>query len=540
VYANSRPKRILAIDWDPRTLRIVEAKLSKRSFVVQKVLSAQLPADVDVASPESLGAFIRATLEKERIATRHAMVDIPRDQAVLNTLKLPCTAPDELPSIVQLQIAKELPFPLAEATVDFSMPPTEPGQTTADILVAAVRREVVDHYIRTCEEAGLKLDRIGLRPHANKLAVCRYFAEQPPQRVVFIDVGPVLTEIDVIRDGRLAFSRAASVPVPSSFESSSPRLSLIAAIEADEDAPGESINLGDPHRPEGRAGVFGVDAVVNGLMLELTRSLEAYRAHDHGAQIDKIVVGGDIGCEAELVSAVRSRLKLDAVQYSAEAVLGNAEQGAAAAAYAATMGLLIGMAGETARSFDFLHPKQTVTAAKKRLMRAPRVAAVFVLFVTASVVGAVQFTSEDRARRAQLQKAIAELDEGRTDKDAFLRVVKTIRDFDRESPVWVDVMYDLVSALPSNRELVVESIDMDQNAASIVVKTRTKELTTAHKAVEELNKFRREGFAGQRFKARIRNSSSPDDREEYPYRQDLAVQILADAPAKARVEEESK
>lgn len=538
MYASSRPKRILAIDWDSRTVRIIEAKLAKRSFSVMKVLAASIPGEVDATSPAALGAFIKATLEKEKIATRHAMVDIPRDQAVLNTLKLPCTAPDELPSIVQIQIAKELPFPLADAAVDFSLPATEPGQTTADVLVAAVRREVVEMYVQTCEAAGLKLDRIGLRPHANKLAVCRYFDDRPAERIVFIDVGPVLTEIDVIREGRLAFSRAASVAVPSSFEER-PRLSLIAAIDGgdeDPDAVDSAIDLGEPRRLEGRPGVFGVDAVVNGLMLELTRSLEAYRAHDHGAQIDKVVVGGDIGCEAELVAAIRSRLKLDATQYSAEGILGDAERGAAAAAYAATLGLLIGLYGETARSFDFLHPKQTITATRKRLMRAPRVAAVVVLFVAASVVAAVQLTSEDRGRRAMLTKSISVLEEDSTEKDKFLKLVREIQAFDRESPVWVDVLHDLVSALPSNKELVVEQIELDQRDRTIVIKTRTKELTTAHKAVEELNKFRREGASAARFKARIRNSSTPDDRESYPYRQDLFVQLLSDAPAKGRAE----
>ena len=41
-----------------------------------------------------------------------------------------------------------------------------------DLLVAAIRRELIQLYEETIAAAGLKLERIGLRPYAHKLAVC--------------------------------------------------------------------------------------------------------------------------------------------------------------------------------------------------------------------------------------------------------------------------------------------------------------------------------------------------------------------------------
>jgi hypothetical protein len=58
------PKKIVAVDWDTRTLRIVHALLGKRGVKIDRLLSAAIPPDVDLASPEQLGRHIRRVLDQ--------------------------------------------------------------------------------------------------------------------------------------------------------------------------------------------------------------------------------------------------------------------------------------------------------------------------------------------------------------------------------------------------------------------------------------------------------------------------------------------
>ena len=83
--------------------------------------------------------------------------------------------------------------------MDFAAPEFEPGAAKADVLVAAVRREVLDQYESTFAVAGLKLERVGLRPYAHKVAVGELLKHALPARVMFASDWPVCTRVASLR-----------------------------------------------------------------------------------------------------------------------------------------------------------------------------------------------------------------------------------------------------------------------------------------------------------------------------------------------------
>lgn len=520
----ARSKRILAFDWDGRGLRVVHAFLTKRGVKIDRLLSVAIPGDVDVANPEQMGAHIRRVLNQEGIVTRHAVVDIPRDQAILNTLMLPCRLPEELPAMVEMQIAKELPFPVSEAAIDFAVESQHEDGVTAEVLVAAIRREVLHQYEATFAAAGLRLDRIGLRPYANKVAVCALLKHAMPDRVLIIDVRPTLTEIDVLRHSALVFSRAASVLIPARLDES-PHLSIARP-------QGRSDRIGGVEEDEPGAEVSGGTAgVIQSLVVEVTRSIEAYRASDAGARIDHVVIAGDLGIEETLAETIHKRLDVTTEMYNPASTFGwEPDEGAGASAFAASLGLVLGHADTGLLHFDFLHPKKRVTAARERLRIAPKVAAVIALFLAAGTVFLLEHTRHERRQLAQIEAEIEELEAKADENERFLKFVDEIRAFD-EQHVWVDVLHDITSLLPSREELVVANVKMDQEESQVMLKTEAKNRDTATKAIDKLAAFRREGREKQRFKVSM-GAQTEKRGQEYPYRQDLKVEILDDGSVK--------
>ncbi len=520
-----RANRVVAIDWDARTLRIVHAFVQKRGLKVDRLLSAVIPPDCDTTSPEQMGRHIRRVLDRERIHTKHAIVDVPRDQVILKTLVLPVVRPEELPDMVQIQIAKELPFPAGEAVIDFvtSGTATE-GALTADVLVAAVRRELLAKYEATIASAGLKLERVGLRPYANTVAACELLKYAMPERVLFMDVRPTLTEIDVIRDSNLVFSRAASVAIPDAAaaggtqQDDAPHLAYVPAAEPEgPDDVGEGAVVGERGR-----------TIIESLLVEVTRSIEAYRATDAGAQIDHMVIAGDLGVEESLAEAVHKKLGVTTELYNPAASFGwEPQEGAAASAFASTLGLVLGQADGAVVHFDFLHPKQTVSVAQQRLKKAPFVAAAVVLLLLAPVIGFERSTRDERAELARIEQLIDEHEAARKDNEKFLDFVERIRAFDEDQHVWVDVLYDVMSVLPSSDELVFTHIDMRQDEARVVLKTKAKSRDTATKVSHSLMDFRRPGRTKPRFSVRP-GVQTEKKREKYTFWQDFTIKILED------------
>ncbi|MCH7838785.1 MAG: pilus assembly protein PilM [Planctomycetes bacterium] len=540
-------KQLLAIDWDSRNLRVVHALLGKREVKIDRLLSVAIPSGVDPSDPEQMGQHIRRVLDQESIYTKHAVVDIPRDQAILKTLQLPVQDPDALPGMVEIQVAKELPFPVDQAVIDYAVAgvgseeSTESAKSTestvADVLVAVVRQEVLSQYASTFEAAGLKLDRIGLRPFANRVALCKLLEFSMPERVLFIDVGPSLTEIDVLHNSTLVFSRAASVSIDR-HTTQTPRLSIMPE-PPDRDASADDVispgAVAPTPRVEEKAPTRGgVSGAVNALVLEVTRSIEAYRALDSGAAIDLIVLGGDEGIEEELAEALQKRLGVNTELYNPAGSFGwEPDEGAAACAFAATLGLALGQTGEGALHLDFLHPKRGVSTAQRRLRKAPVAAAVVLLFATATAVGLTQWTKVDRQTLARIDARIEELEAKRNQYRKFLAIMEDVRDFDAGQHDWIDVLYDVFSMLPPHEEFVVNKLEIRREKDRIILNTQAKDRDAPVQLIRTLEAFRREGKEKPRFKVSM-GPQKEKRAERYPFVQDLRIQVLKDEPRKKK------
>lgn len=524
------PPRIVSIDWDIRTLRVVHAHISKRGLKIDKLLTTAIPDGLDVDDPESMGLYVRRTLEAEGIATRHAIVDIPRDQVILKTIKLPASRPEQLAGMVRIQIAKELTFPVTEAVVDYAVAPTAAAESEAviDVAIAAVRCERLEQYEATFAAAGLKLHRVGLRPYANRAAICALLRHAMPERVLFIDVRPTFMEIDILHNGGVVFSRSASVTIPQargSGDTSSLPISGATAGEGDVADTG-MIGLSCSEASS--------EEILQPLMIEVTRSIEAYRASDPGASIDHVVVGGDLGVEDQLSEAIRKRMDITAELYNPASTFGwEPDEGAGAAAFASSLGLLLGQTDDSSLHFDFLHPKKGESVARKRLRMAPMVATIVLLFLAAGVVAVAQFTSGDRKELSQLEEKITHLEGRQKENKKFLALVGQIETLEEQQLVWVDVMYDVFSQLPNTQEMVVNHLDLKQKDRRVTLKTKAKMRDGASGARSALESFHRDGRDRPRFKVTI-GSQSEDKKSKYPFVQDLRIDVLDDSLKKRK------
>jgi type IV pilus assembly protein PilM len=448
-------RNLLCLEWDARTLRMVVARTGGGQMVLEDAHAHRLPAGVDAEKPQALGEFIAQMLRKHHWHHKRAIVDIPREKAVINRLTLPPTPAHEVAAAVRFQAMKELPFPRDSAVLDYVVMRRDERGLATEVLLAAVPMEALDAVRATCEAAGLEPARVGLRPYSNLVSVGNLLG-LGEQRVLFVDVGPTMTEIDVMVRGQLAFARSANVNVP-----------LLGAAD-------EEIGDEPPAAPaEAPAAVTPetIEAAVREVTVEMTRTLQAYRATDAELIVDRVVVAGGTGIEGALLADSGPRFGVPGVLFDPTTALRvSLEEAGKLRSFSATLGLAWGVSREGLLAIDFLNPKKPVLpgAALRRRIRigAMAVGAVLVAAVILDVTLYLRKVTEYRREQSQ----IADL---RSKLVKYLEVentVEAVEDWQTDA-IWPEHLLRLTqAAVEPGKNMLVQQMSLDARQAKINLK----------------------------------------------------------------------
>ena len=313
------PRCFAAVDFDGRQLRVVHAERVGGRTRVLKLAAVSIPPGLDMASAKDVGLLLGSTLKDMRLRNVGVLMNVARAEAVLKPVTLPPGTPQsDLASMVQFQVEKELPFRPEEAVIDFTIEShydvdaaqgEEVASTGMDVLVAAGRLPVVDHFRQIAEAAGVKLRRLGLRPYANVRCVDACTRRGAKETLLVVHFGADETEIDVLVGSALSFSRSAAVRIP----------------------PAE----GDPHE---------LAESVRTVTMEVVRSVQSYQAVERSSRIDSILVAGGTGVEAIAAEELSARLGAPCELFNPTAALGLG-QVENPSAFISALGLAIGHSG---------------------------------------------------------------------------------------------------------------------------------------------------------------------------------------------------
>src|SRR5882757_6087674 len=139
---------ILAIHWDKRRLRVVEASIGSTVRVNQSFT-------LDI--PETLkSTWLRDALRQKGTTARQAIVCLAREEAILRQLELPDAPDDELPSLVYFQASTRSTTPLDQLVVDYLPLPRRAGSVQRDVLLATAPKSTVDPIRAALGDAGVE------------------------------------------------------------------------------------------------------------------------------------------------------------------------------------------------------------------------------------------------------------------------------------------------------------------------------------------------------------------------------------------------
>ena len=475
--------QVTALDVDGATLRVVQATPHGNRISVTRIVAQRLEfaTDADRSDPTTLGAAIARALDQLGVKPGPVVMGVPRAQVVLRTLTLPVLDDvRELASMVHFQVGKDLPFRMDEAVIDFKVrrkitPPVPRAELAAkpdpsviepvppprlEVLVAAVKRDVVEFYQQTADIAGLKLVTLGLLPYANARCVEACHVAEGDQPVALVSLRPDEMNIDVIAQQTLLFSRGAPVktrPEPAA----APDLGVTG-----QPAPSSA------SEPEPLADEFA-DAVT----IEVVRSLHGYSGMDSQNPVTKVVVTGATGQERLVVERLSKRLAAPcSVLDLASALELSVEAAEHAPGAISTIGLALGVHDANGLPFDFLNPKRPAVQRDLRRIRilAGMAAAVALLV---AVLGLRQILISHRLKI--LLAVDTELADAKSKQPIYQKMIRqaaTVDDWVKGGRNWLEHYAFLSAILPAPEDIYITSLSVNgQGVIHLSVQARSGE-----------------------------------------------------------------
>lgn len=446
-----------ALEIDGTTLRVVEASRSGNAGRVDRVhtLPLELAADADRTDASVLGAAVGKALAKARIKPGPAVLGIGRSQVVLRTVVVPDTGlTGTIASLVRFQVARDLPFRLEEAVVDFRIlrhlaarQPAEgeadatskPGPAAAtpgttpdtvdrvEVLVAVTRQESVEFLRRLAEAAGLSLAAVGWMSQANARCLGAAAPAATPTAMALVALKTEEVGIEILEGRSLVFSRGMPMPP-----------------------------VGDTE-PE---------TWIRAATIEVVRTLHALGGTPGRSSPESAVLLGGTGREQALASALETRLGFSVPRIELAGALGleRLEADAAAGGFSA-IGLGLGATDPEGLDIDFLNPKKPTPPPDLRKLRwmigiaAATALLVAVLGIRKTLVG---------RREAVLAALQAELAAGEKKRPTYRQMIQqaaTLKAWSAEERDWLDHYAHLSAVLPRSEEVYLTSIAFGPNRA---------------------------------------------------------------------------
>lgn len=194
-------------------LWVVRGSASLAGAVIESWAHAKPPAEVG-ADARMVGAWAGKVLDEHRVHKGSVMLCVPRGDVVLKVLSLPPASPGsdggaELPSMVRLQMIRQLTLPAEGTAIDFVSLPDD-GTPARRVLAAALPADRLAWLREVAHAAGLKVKHIALTS-AGLAAAVADIGQRRDGPVLALAAQGQHVEMVVVENGVMTLSRSIEV-----------------------------------------------------------------------------------------------------------------------------------------------------------------------------------------------------------------------------------------------------------------------------------------------------------------------------------------
>lgn len=308
----NKKEALLSLDIGSTGIKLLEFDLSNEKPLLVNLGFAPFAADVfsgnTIGRPEQVAEQLSSLLETNGISGKRVVTAVPAPSVITKRITMPRQSLAELSAAIQFEAANFIPHNIDAVRLDFHVLGETP-QGQLEVLVVAVKNEVIESYLECLSLAGLDAAVVDV----DYFAVQNMYELTHPtalsRSAVLLNVGARYSTINVCREGSSLFT--ADVPVGGrTFTEYLVEEMSVSETEAEnlkrscvdrETAPAEVLEL--------------LDQKLDFVITEINRQLGFFwNASGSEEEIDRIYVSGGGSLVPGFLEELREKTGLEAVR----------------------------------------------------------------------------------------------------------------------------------------------------------------------------------------------------------------------------------
>ncbi len=278
----------IGLDIGSGYLKVVQLKDTKGGYELELFDMLPLPPEliVDGSIIDSLRLVdsLKELVKKAKIKTKDAVISIAgHSSVIIKRISLPEMSEEELSESIKFEAEQYIPFDIEDVNLDFQIlgPKEEAGQM--DVMLVAVKRDIINEYLSVVKEAGLNPVIVDVNSFALENIYEVSYEIEPYKNIAIVNIGTSTINMNILKGGISVFTRDSAVGSNLHTEALQREFNLTYETA-------ERLKKGEPVENVSPQDAFSVmDLASEEIIGEVNRSLEYF--HE---DINEVILSG--GC----------------------------------------------------------------------------------------------------------------------------------------------------------------------------------------------------------------------------------------------------
>jgi type IV pilus assembly protein PilM len=201
----------VALDIGSSSIKMVETTLDKNGYRVLNLGVLQLPSNAIqnniIVESKPVADTIRRLVQENGVKSKHVIAAVPGRAAIMKKVQMPKQSPTELENNIEFEAQNVIPENLENVNLDHQVLNSPDDSNKMEVLLVAVKKEIVNSYTGVIEEAGLEPAVIDVDYFAlENMYEANYESDNLNGVIGLIHIGAQNTSISLLQNGISTFN----------------------------------------------------------------------------------------------------------------------------------------------------------------------------------------------------------------------------------------------------------------------------------------------------------------------------------------------